>query len=416
MAKRVIVLGGGVVGVTTAYQLQKDGHEVVLVERNSEVAAETSWGNAGMIAPGHSFVWSSPKAPMILLKSLFLKDQALRFKLSADPDLYRWSWAFLMECTQAKAKRNTLLKHRLAAYSQAVLQQVVAEEAVSYDRNERGILYFHRSQEALDRGVAQMRLLESDGQEIRVLDRAGVVALDPALAGMGGKIAGAIHCPTDETGDPALFTRALAAIVASRGGEIRTGTTVTAIETSGDGITRIVTDKGAVEGDAYVLALGTQSAGIARRIGISLPIYPIKGYSLTIPVGNRPAPPALASVDEHNLVAISRFGDRIRVTATAEFAGYDKSHKPADFAFMKSVTQELYPDGADYDRAEMWAGLRPMTPTNLPFFGRKRFGNLFLNTGHGHIGWTMSHGSARITADLVAGRTPAIPMDGLLAA
>ena len=145
-----------------------------------------------------------------------------------------------------------------------------------------------------------------------------------------------------------------------------------------------------------------------------MPIYPIKGYSLTIPIGNRPSPPTIASVDEHNLVAISRFGDRIRVTATAEFAGYDTSHKPSDFTFMKTVTEELYPEGADYDRADMWAGLRPMTPNNLPLFGRRRFRNLFLNTGHGHIGWTMSHGSARITADLIAGRRPAISMDGLL--
>ncbi|NNM72782.1 D-amino acid dehydrogenase [Enterovirga aerilata] len=413
---RVVVLGGGVVGVTTAYQLQKDGHEVVVVERQPQVASETSWGNAGMVAPGHSFVWSSPKAPMILLKSLFQKDQALRFKLSADPRLYTWSWKFLMECTAEKAKRNTLLKHRLAAYSQSVLQQVVADEDIRYDRNTRGILYLHRSQEALDRGIAQMRLLESDGQEIRILDRAGVVALDPSLGAAADKIAGAIYCPTDETGDSALFTRGLAAKVAERGGELRTGTTIRSIRTDGDAIAGVETDKGEVRGDAYVLALGCHSAEAGRRIGIDLPIYPIKGYSLTIPVGNHPRPPTVASVDEHNLVAITSFGDRLRVTATAEFAGYDLRHKPSDFAFMKGVTQDLYPDGADYDRAEMWAGLRPMTPTNLPFFGRQRYGNLYLNTGHGHIGWTMSHGSARITADLIAGRIPAIPMDGLLAA
>ncbi|TIX37715.1 MAG: FAD-dependent oxidoreductase, partial [Mesorhizobium sp.] len=179
---RVIVLGGGVVGVTTAYQLQKDGHEVVLIERQPQVAAETSWGNAGMIAPGHSFVWSSPKAPMILLKSLVLKDQALRFRMSADPRLYSWSWLFLMECTEEKARRNTLLKHRLAAYSQSVLREVIADEAIDYDRNDRGILYFHRSQQALDKGVEHMKLLEADGQEIRLLDREGVVALDPSLA------------------------------------------------------------------------------------------------------------------------------------------------------------------------------------------------------------------------------------------
>lgn len=411
---RIVVLGGGVVGVTTAYQLQKDGHDVVLLERQPQVAAETSWGNAGMIAPGHSFVWSSPRAPMILLKSLLLKDQALRFKFSADPRLYTWSWLFLMECTAAKARRNTLLKHRLAAYSQTILREVIADEDIDYDRNDRGIVYFHRSQQALDKGVEHMKLLESDGQEIKVLDRAGVVALDPSLALARDKIAGGIYCPTDETGDPAKFTRALAAKVLARGGAIHTATTITGIETSGDGVTHVLTDKGAFRGDAYVLALGSHSPKLAGKIGINLPIYPIKGYSLTIPVGNRPAPPTIASVDEHNLVAISRFGDRIRVTATAEFAGYDTSHKPADFAFMKGVTQELYPEGADYNRAEMWAGLRPMTPNNLPAFGRRRLRNLYFNTGHGHIGWTMSHGSARITADLIAGKTPGISMDGLL--
>ena len=411
---RIAVLGGGVVGVTTAYQLQKDGHDVVVVERNSEVAAEASWGNAGMIAPGHSFVWSSPKAPMILLKSLVLKDQALRFKLSADPRLYIWSWLFLMECTSEKARRNTLLKHRVAVYSQAVLQRVLANEAIDYDRSDRGILYFHRSQQALDAGVKQMKLLESDGQKIEVLDRRGVLALDPSLATGKGEIAGGIYCPTDETGDPAKFTRALAEKIIARGGQIRTGVTIGSIETTGDSVSRIATDKGPFVGDAYVLALGSESPLLARKIGLDLPIYPIKGYSLTIPVGSRLRPPTIASVDEHNLVAISRFGDRIRVTATAEFAGYDTSHKPSDFAFMKRVTQELYPEGGDYDRAEMWAGLRPMTPNNLPLFGKRRLRNLYLNTGHGHIGWTMSHGSAKITADLIAGRAPEIPMDGLL--
>ena len=412
---RIVVLGGGVVGVTTAYQLQKDGNDVVVLERNREVAAEASWGNAGMIAPGHSFVWSSPKAPMILLKSLFLGRQALRFKFSADPRLYSWSWAFLMECTSEKARRNTLLKHRLAVYSQTVLNEVVAEEAIEYHRSQRGILYFHRDPEALDRGVEHMKLLESDGQAIKVLDREGVIALEPSLASAKTKIAGGIYCPTDETGESPKFARALAAKIVARGGEIRTSATITGLATDGDRIAAAQTDKGAFKADAFVLALGAESPIFARKLGIQLPIYPIKGYSLTIPIGNRPSPPTIASVDEHNLVAISRFGDRIRVTATAEFAGYDTSHKPSDFAFMKSVTEDLYPDGADYDRAEMWAGLRPMTPNNLPFFGRRRFRNLFLNTGHGHIGWTMSHGSAKITADLIAGRAPAISMDGLMA-
>jgi D-amino-acid dehydrogenase len=411
-----VVLGGGVVGVTTAYQLQRDGHEVVLLERNPEVASGASWGNAGMIAPGHSFVWSSPRAPMILAKSLMLKDQALRFRLSADPRLYAWTWGFLKECTAAKARRNTLLKHRLAAYSQKVLDEVVADEAIDYDRNTRGILYFYRDQKALDSGVEHMKLLESDGQAIKVLTRDQVIALEPGLAHAGEKIAGAILCPTDETGDCAKFTRALAARIVERGGAIVTGATVEELTSDGDKVTHASTDRGLFSGDAYVLALGAESPILARKLGLRLPIYPIKGYSLTIPIGAAKSPPTIACLDEHNLVAISRFGDRLRITATAEFAGYDASHKPSDFAFMKRVTQELFPDGAEYDRAQMWAGLRPMTPTNLPLVGRRRFKNLILNCGHGHIGWTMSHGSARIAADLIAGRAPAIPLDGLMAA
>ncbi|MGA8446004.1 MAG: FAD-dependent oxidoreductase, partial [Roseiarcus sp.] len=263
---RIVVLGGGVVGVTTAYQLQRDGHEVVLLERNPEVASGASWGNAGMIAPGHSFVWSSPRAPIILAKSLMLKDQALRFRLSADPRLYAWTWGFLKECTAAKARRNTLLKHRLAAYSQTVLDEVVADEAIDYDRNTRGILYFYRDQKALDSGVEHMKLLESDGQAIKALTRDQVIALEPGLAHAGEKIAGAILCPTDETGDCAKFTRALAARIVERGGAIVTGATVGRLECDGDRVTQALTDRGPFIGDAYVLALGAESPILARKL------------------------------------------------------------------------------------------------------------------------------------------------------
>jgi D-amino-acid dehydrogenase len=412
---RVLVLGGGVVGVTTAYQLQKDGHDVILVERNKDVGAETSWGNAGMIAPGHSFAWSSPKAPWILLKSLVRKNQALRFRPSSDPRLWTWSAQFLAQCTEERAARNTIRKHQLAAYSQRVLHETIAEEGIDYDRNARGILYFYRSPASLERGIAHMQILAEDGQEIQVLDRAQVLALEPSLASSGHKIAGGIYCPTDETGDCSKFTRALAAKCAERGAELVTGTTVTGLETSGDGITAARANGLEFKADAYVMALGNQSPIMARQVGVRLPIYPVKGYSLTIPVGNHQLPPTIGSVDEDNLVAISRFGDRLRVTATAEIAGYDASHRPDDFTFMKGVAQDLYPEGADYERAEMWAGLRPMTPTNLPILGRKRHANLFFNTGHGHIGWTMSHGTARITADLLSGRSPALPVEALAA-
>ena len=406
---RVVVMGGGVVGVTTAYQLLRDGHEVVLIERHSEVASETSFGNAGMIAPGHSFVWSSPRAPLTLLKSLVLPDQALRFRPSTDPRLWSFSLLFLAQCTAGRAARNTRAKHRIAAYSQSVLKETLEAEKISYHRNTTGILYFYRSDESLSRGIAHMQILAECGQRISVLDRAGVVALEPALAA-GPAIAGGIHCPTDETGDCRLFTRALGEICRARGAEMKTSTTIERILIEGDKVKGVATVAGTIEGDAYVLALGCESPRLARRIGLSFPVYPIKGYALTIPVGNHRAPPRIGAIDEDNLVAVTPFGDRVRVTATAEIAGYDTSHRPADFAHMKKVVSELYPDGADYERAEMWAGLRPMTPSNLPILGPSKVRNLFLNTGHGHIGWTMSHGTARITADLIGGRQPAIPL------
>jgi D-amino-acid dehydrogenase len=410
---RVLVMGGGIVGVTTAYQLLQDGHEVVLLERREGVALETSWGNAGMIAPGHSFAWSSPQAPMILLKSLFAKNQALRFRPSADPRLWTWSLLFLRQCTEERARTNTLRKHRLCLYSQRVLHDTVAAADLAYDRISRGILYFHRSQESLEKGVAHMQILADDGQEIRVLDRAQVVALEPSLAAAKERIAGGIYCPTDETGDCNKFAAALAAACERRGAEFRCGTAVLGFETDGDRIAGVQTSQGDVRADIYVMCLGNESPVLARRLGIKPPIYPIKGYSLTIPVGNHGHPPTIGAVDENNLVAISRFGDRIRVTATAEFAGYDTRHTARDFDFMLGVAKELYPDGADYDRAQQWAGLRPMTPEGTPIIGPSRYRNLYFNTGQGHMGWTMSHGSARITADLIAGKTPAIPLDGM---
>ena len=371
-----------------------------------------TWGNAGMIAPGHSFVWSSPKAPMILLRSLVMKNQALRFRPSLDPRLWTWSALFLAECTSEKARRNTLRKHAIAVYSQSVLHDTLAQEAIDYDRNDRGILYFYRDQASLDAGVAHMKILADDGQEIRVLDRQGLLEVEPALSGMAERIAGAIYAPTDESGSCNKFSVGLAQVCEARGAEIRTGVAIERIGTEGDAVTGVDTSAGHFTADAYVMALGCGDRGWRGRS--ACPCRSIRSrVSTTIPVGNHRAPPTVSTIDENNLVAISRMGDKVRVTATAEFAGWDKSHKPSDFAFMKGVAEELYPDGADYDRAEMWAGLRPMTPDNLPIIGRKGHRNLWYNTGHGHIGWTMSHGTARMVADLIGGRTPAMSAEGL---
>ena len=410
---KIIVLGAGVIGVTTAYQLLCDGHEVVVVDRNSEAAAETSFANAGLIAPGHAYAWSSPKAPGSLLRSLWRDDQALRFRFSADPLFWRWCFLFLRQCTSERARINTLRKHKLCVYSHAAMRQVVEETGVAYDRGGGGVLYFYRTAESFERGAANTKILADDGQDLQVIERDRVVELDPSLADAREQIAGAIYCPTDESGDARLFSLNLAALCAERGVEFRYGTTVERLVAEGDRISQAMTDQGPLDADAYVLALGNHTAALVRPLGVRLPIYPVKGYSVTLPIDPEHRPPRLGGVDEDNLVAYARLGARLRVTATAEFAGYDTSHRPGDFTQMLSVARDLFPAGADYDRPSYWSCLRPMTPEGAPIFGRGALRNLVYNCGHGHMGWTMACGAARITADLIAERATEIDLVGM---
>jgi len=410
---KVLVMGGGVIGVTTAWQLLKDGHEVTLVERHAEAADETSFGNAGAIAPGHAYAWSSPKAPMTLLRSLWRNDQALRFRFSLDPALWNWSLRFLGQCAPARYRRNTQNKHRLCAYSKAVLHQVIEETGIEYDRVTGGILYIYRDPASFETRIEEMAILTELGEDLRALDPDAVVALEPALEAAKAKIAGAIHAVGDETGDCRKFTQALAALCQAKGATVKYQTAVTGIVASGGRVEKVLTDKGEELADAYVMAMGFASPRFSKPLGLRLPIYPIKGYSVTLPIAGRNNPPAINGIDENNLCAFTRMGDRLRVTATAEFAGYDKSHQPSDYRHMLGAVRDLLPEAADYDRPSYWAGLRPMTPDNCPYIGRGRHDNLFYNTGHGHIGWTMSNGSARIVADMIGGRAPAIEMTGL---
>jgi D-amino-acid dehydrogenase len=409
----IVILGAGVVGVTTAYQLAKDGHQVTVIDRQSIAANETSYGNAGMIAPGHSYTWASPKAPGILLRSLFQRDQALRLSLRADPRMWSWCLKFLRNCTAERAATNTRRKLKLAQYSQSVLHQTLADTGIEYDRNTRGILYLYRDQKSFDAGVAHMKILQDGGQEFRTLDFAGVIQVDPALKAARGKIYGGLHGPTDESGDCHKFTNALAEICRQRGVEFRYETTVTGFEKEGDRIQAAVTDKGSVKGDLFVLALGSYAPFLARPLGIDLPVYPVKGYAVTIPIQDPDLTPRLPGIDENFLVAYTPMGNRIRMTATAEFTGYDTTHKPEDFRTALEVAENLFPGAVDYSRASYWAGLRPMTPEGTPRLGRARYRNFFLNAGQGHMGWTMSHGSARVVADMIAGRAPAIDTTGM---
>ncbi len=410
---RALVLGAGIVGVTMAYELWRDGHEVTVIDREAGAAEFTSFGNAGMIAPGHAYAWASPASPKILLKSLWRNDQALRLKPSLDPAFVKWMWKFWGQCSAERAAVNTRRKVRLCNYAQSVFHQTRAETGVSYDANDGGILYLFRSRSAFEAANSKAEILRREGSDIGVLDADGIAQKDPALADSKEQFAGALFGGRDETGDCRKFTRTLAKWLDERGVTFRWGVTIRSLQTDGDRVSGIVTDQGSLSADIIVLSLGVYSPHLAKPIGIDLPIYPVKGYSMTIPVSGRNNAPAIGGIDEESLVAYTPMGNRLRVTATAEFSGYRVDHSPDDFRHMTSVVKALFPYGADYSRAEYWAGLRPMTPEGTPILGATRFKNLWMNTGQGHMGWTMSHGAGRLVADLIAGRKPAVPLDGM---
>jgi D-amino-acid dehydrogenase len=410
---KILVLGAGIAGVTTAYELARAGHEVTVIDREAEPAAFTSYANAGLFAPGHSYAWSSPAAPGILLKSLWRNDQALRLRPNLDPAFWSWMWRFWTQCTAEQAALNTTRKVRLCTYSQSVFHDTVAATGLDYDGRKGGILYFYRSPKVFEAAAARSKILTDNGCEITTLDRDAVVTVDPALAGVRDGIAGALYARNDESGDCRMFSRGLAAWLQDKGVSFKFATSVNGFDTGGDHIAAVLTDHGRVSADAYVMCLGVYSPHLARQLGPRLPIYPVKGYSVTFPVDEGDTPPAIGGVDEENLVAYCPLGKRLRVTATAEFSGYGREHTPNDFRHMLHVIRTLFPDGADYSRPDYWSGLRPMTPQGTPILGHGRHRNLWYNTGLGHMGWTMSHGTARITADLIAGRKPAIALDGM---
>ncbi len=412
---KALVLGAGIVGITTAYELNRDGFDVTVIDREAEPATFTSFSNAGLLAPGHAYAWSSPAAPGILLRSLWRGDQALRLKLSADPRFWRWMRHFWNECTVERARHNTTAKVKLCLYSQRVFHETVARTQVKYDGRAGGLLYLYRSPKALGAAAEKSKILSDNGCEIHVLDADGAAKADPALAPVKSAIAGAIFAPNDESGDCRLFTRNMADWLKARGVRFRFSTTVMGFDLGGGRIEAVRTDEGVEKADVVVLCLGVYSPHLARQLGHDLPIYPVKGYAFTAPVAGRNNPPSIGGVDEETLVAYAPYGDRIRVTGTAEFTGYGTAHAAKDFVTMLATMKTLFPDGADWSKAEYWAGLRPMTPQGTPILGRSRYNNLWFNTGQGHMGWTMSHGAARLTADLIAGKPPALAVESITA-
>lgn len=410
---KALVLGAGLVGVTTAYELLKDGWEVTVLEREEAPALFTSFANAGLVAPAHAYAWSSPQAPGILLKSLIRNDQALRLKPSLDPKMWRWMWRFYRQCTADGARVNTTRKVKLCLYSQSVLHDTVAKTGVPYDGRTGGLLFFYRTPSIFEAAAEKAKILIDNGCELRPVDTDEITRIDPSLEPVRDQIAGGLFAPQDESGDACMFTQGLAEWCRAKGAVFRFGTSVNGVRTDGDKVSGIVTSNGVETADTYVLCLGVYSPHLARHLGDDLPIYPVKGYSMTVPVAGHNNPPAIGGVDEENLLAYCPMGERLRLTATAEFSGYSNAHRPSDFRHMTKVVRALFPSGADYEKANYWAGLRPMTPEGTPIFGRGRHRNFWYNTGQGHMGWTMCHGSARITADLIAGKPPAIDLVGM---
>jgi len=410
---KIVVLGAGVAGVATAWQLLKDGHEVTVIERADGPAEFTSFANAGLVAPGHSYAWSSPAAPRMMLRSLWRGDQAIRFKPRLSVRQWVWALKFLGQCNAASAKVNTERKSRFCAYSQKMLNEVVRETGVKYDGLTGGVIYFYRSSEAFRAASVKCQILRDQGIAIEVLDRDATVAKDPGLKGAADQIAGSLFAITDESGDANLFTIELAKKCAAKGAAFLYGTEVTDLRTRSGEVSAIVTDKGDVTADAYVVSLGVYSPHLVERLGIRLPIYPVKGYSATLRITDPELAPRIGGVDEENLLAYCPMGGRLRLTATAEISGYSTSFRRSDFREMFAKARGLFGGAVDWESPKLWAGLRPMTPTGMPVIDRTSYANLWLNTGHGHMGWTMSNGAARILADLVAQKQPAIGREGL---
>jgi D-amino-acid dehydrogenase len=405
---KIAVLGSGVIGVTSAYYLAMAGHEVTVIDRQAGPALETSFANAGEISPGYSSPWAAPGIPQKAIKWLLMTHAPLILRPRVDAEMISWILAMLRNCTSARYAVNKARMVRVAEFSRDRLIELRAATGITYDERMQGTLQLFRTQKQLDGIAKDIAVLQSGGVPFEVLDRDGCVAAEPGLAATRDKFLGGLRLPNDETGDCFKFTNALAALAAEQGVEFRNGVSIEAIETDGDRITGIRTDHGPVTADHYLVALGSHSAHMLRPLGIRLPVYPVKGYSITVPIVDAAKAPVSTLMDESYKIAITRLGDRIRVGGMAEISGYNNTlHDRRRATLVHSMT-DLFPGAGDPAAASFWSGLRPMTPDGTPVIGATRYGNLFLNTGHGTLGWTMACGSGDVIADIIGGRKPAI--------
>lgn len=409
----IVVLGAGVIGITTAYYLSAQGHRVTVLDRQPEAGQETSFANAGMVTVGYASPWSAPGLPLKALKWAFSADSPMLFKPRPDPAMAAWIWQWWRHCSASRYAENKRRMMRLAAYSLACLTELRKETGIRYDQRQGGTLHLFRTGEqrlAAEKDIGALRDL---GVDFELLDPGACLELEPGLLASREPIAGGLKLPIDESGDCLKFTQEIARLAKLQGVEFQFGATARRLLHDGSRVTAVETDNGQVKGDVFVMALGAYSTRLLRPLGIHIPVYPLKGYSLTIPIVDESRAPSAILLDESSKVAITRMGNRIRAGGIAELTGFDTTLPDARRAAIARVVKTLFPGAGDVDGADFRCGLRAVTPDGPPVLGNTRYNNLYLNTGHGSFGWTMACGSGRITADMIAGTQPAIDLNGL---
>ncbi|KVG59602.1 D-amino acid dehydrogenase [Burkholderia territorii] len=409
---RVVILGSGVVGVASAYYLARAGHEVTVIDREAGPALETSFANAGQISPGYAAPWAAPGVPLKAVKWMFEKHAPLAIRLDGTRFQLQWMWQMLRNCTAERYAVNKGRMVRLAEYSRDCLQALRADTGIQYEGRTGGTLQLFRTQQQLDGAAKDIAVLQEANVPFELLSPAELRNAEPALAAVSHKLTGGLRLPGDETGDCQLFTTRLAALAESLGVKFRYNTPIDALAIASGKIAGVQCGSETVRADAYVVALGSYSTNFISNL-MKIPVYPLKGYSITAPIVNEAAAPVSTVLDETYKIAITRFDQRIRVGGMAEIVGFDKNLRAARRETLEMCVNDLFPGGGDTSKATFWTGLRPMTPDGTPIVGRTPVSNLFLNTGHGTLGWTMSCGSGQLLADLISGKKPAIQADDL---
>lgn len=409
---KVLVLGAGVIGVTTAWYLAKQGHEVLVVDRQLDVAEETSAANAGQISPGYATPWGAPGIPIKAIKWMFEKHAPLAIKPDGSLFQLRWMWQMLKNCDIQHYTMNKSRMVRIAEYSRDCIRQLRTDTGINYEGRQAGTLQLFRTEKQFDNAANDIAVLKQEGVAYELLTANELIKVEPALEYVKDKLSGGLRLPNDETGDCQQFTKKLAKMAQAAGVIFKFGVKVEQILTDGHKISGVKIDGEVVKSDKYVVAMGAYSTAMLQQL-VKIPVYPLKGYSLTMPILDTQRAPVSTVLDETYKIAVTRFDDRIRVGGMAEVVGFNLDVLKKRCETLKMVVQDLYQGGGDISQAQFWAGLRPMTPDGTPIVGATIYSNLYLNTGHGTLGWTMACGSAKLLADLISGNKPEIKFDDL---